>query len=225
MDSLHASAHRSTVGPSNAACLLALALAGTVFAALVAAVLDGGAWVEFDHRVAIWFGRHADPTLTDAMLLVTHLNSTVAVGVYAALLGAFEAWRRHWRRVALLVLCVGGGLALNDFAKHVMQRARPVFDAPHLTLQTYSFPSGHAAGSTLLYGLLLVGWFTLTPRPWFRAAGTVAVIALVGLVALSRVYLGVHFVSDVLAGCAEGVAWLALCLLAVNAWWPEPAAA
>lgn len=107
MDSLHASAHRSTVGPSNAACLLALAVAGTVFAALVAGVLDGGAWVEFDHRVAIWFGRHADSTLTDAMLLVTHLNSTVAVGVYAALLvpskpgvGTGAAWRCWWSALA-----------------------------------------------------------------------------------------------------------------------------
>ena len=211
--------------PSNAACLVALVAAAAVFAALVAAVFAGSALPELDRRVAVWFGRHADPALTAAMLVVTYLNSTVAVGAYAALVGVFEAWRRNWRRVALLVVGVGGGLALNDFVKHLLQRARPVFDAPHLTLQTYSFPSGHAAGSMLLYGLLLVGWIRWMTRPGARAAAAFALIALVAVVGFSRVYLGVHYLSDVLAGYAEGVAWLALCLMLANHVRPESAAA
>ena len=208
--------------PSHAACGVALGLAAAVFAALLAAVLSGGALVALDQRVATWFERHADPALTAAMLVVTQLNSTVAVGVYAALIGLFEAWRRDWRRVALLVGGVGGGLALNDAVKHLVQRARPAFDAPHLTLQTYSFPSGHAAGSMLLYGLLLVGWVRWIARPGTRTAAAMALIALVGLVGLSRVCLGVHYLSDVLAGYAEGVAWLALCVMVANHVWPDP---
>jgi len=207
--------------PSDAACGVALGVAAAVFAALLAAVVAGGTLVELDHRVAAWFARHAEPPLTAAMLVVTNLNSTVAVGVYAALIGLYEAWRRNWRRVALLVACVGGGLALNDFVKHLVQRARPVFDAPHLTLQTYSFPSGHAAGSMLLYGLLLVGWIRWIAKPGARTAAAIALVALVGIVGLSRIYLGVHYLSDVLAGYAEGAAWLALCVMVANHVRPE----
>jgi len=107
-----------------------------------------------------------------------------------------------------------GGLLLNVLVKHTFQRARPVWDDALLTLHTYSFPSGHTAGATVWWGFFTVLVFTHRPT-WQRRAATVFLaIGMVSLTALSRVYLGVHYLSDVLAAVAEGCAWLVLCFMA-----------
>ncbi|WP_307731059.1 phosphatase PAP2 family protein [Pseudoduganella chitinolytica] len=100
--------------------------------------------------------------------------------------------------------------------KHVYQRARPVFDEPFLTLATYSFPSGHTAAATLFYGLLASYVVTTNPSWRMRMAAVAGAVCMVLLVALSRVYLGAHFVSDVLAAMAESLAWLAICITSVS---------
>jgi undecaprenyl-diphosphatase len=103
--------------------------------------------------------------------------------------------------------------------KLAFHRARPVLDDPLLTLASYSFPSGHVAGSTLMYGLIVAWAFTRTRRPLVRAAVVAAAAGAIVLVAFTRMYLGVHYLSDVVAAFAEGVAWLALCLSALTAFW------
>ena len=153
------------------------------------------------------------------MLLVTDLHSTVAVSCYAAIVAAALAWRRQWRHVVTVFVCVAGGLTLNVLMKLAFQRARPVLDDPLLTLTSYSFPSGHVAGSTLMYGLIVAWTFTRTRRPLVRAAVVLAAAGAIALVAFTRMYLGVHYLSDVAAAFAEGVAWLALCLGALTAFW------
>ena len=116
---------------------------------------------------------------------------------------------------------MAGGLLLNVLMKLAFHRARPVFDDPLLTLSTYSFPSGHVAGSTILYGLVVVWVFGHTRRRSRRLLAVAGAFAAIGLVAFSRMYLGVHYLSDVSAAFAEGVAWLALCLSAFAAFWRE----
>ena len=140
------------------------------------------------------------------------------------------AWRRKWRHLATVVVCIAGGLTLNVLMKLAFHRVRPVLDDPLLTLTSYSFPSGHVAGTTLMYGLIVAWTFTRTRRPLVRAGVAVAAAAAIALVAFTRMYLGVHYLSDVVAAFAEGVAWLALCLSALTAYWgraplPPPAAA
>jgi undecaprenyl-diphosphatase len=123
--------------------------------------------------------------------------------------------------VTLIVVAVGGGLVVNVLMKLAFHRARPVFDDPLVTLSTYSFPSGHVAGSTIFYGLLVAWVFTRTRSPLGRAAAVVAALLLIVLVAFSRMYLGAHYLSDVCAAFAEGVAWLAICIGALVAFWRE----
>ena len=98
----------------------------------------------------------------------------------------------------------------------MFERARPHFDDPIVTLATYSFPSGHVAGSTLFYGIL-AAFLIANARSGARRA-TIAILALllVALVAASRMYLGAHYFSDVVAAFVESVAWLALCVTGVN---------
>jgi membrane-associated phospholipid phosphatase len=169
-----------------------------------------------DVRLAHWFRARATPGFTQAMLFVTHWNGIAGSCVMGALLAAWF-WRRkaHYWMVVTLV-AVPGGMLLNVALKHLFRRARPTLDDPLLTLATYSFPSGHTAAATVFYGLLacyLVRRCTGWPA---RAAVITGACLMVMLVALSRMYLGVHYLSDVLAAAAEGCAWLATCITAVS---------
>lgn len=183
-----------------------------VFAAIAANVVSGGRLTTLDADIAGWLHRHATPALTAFMRIVSDLDSTFAVACYATAIALFQATRQRWRRVATLVVCVGGVLALNVLIKNAFQRPRPTFDDPLLTLATYSFPSGHVAGSTVLYGLFVLWVFGRTPRLHWRVLAIDGALLVVALVALSRMVLGVHYLSDVAAAFAEGVAWLTLCV-------------
>ena len=198
----------------GAAVLIA---AAWLFGAIAEDIVTSDRLTVLDVEVARWLRAHAAPEMTRWMLLVTDLHSTIAVSCYAAIVAAVLAWRRHWRHLATVFVCIAGGLTLNVLMKLAFHRARPILDDPLLTLTSYSFPSGHVAGSTLMYGLLVAGTFTRTRRPLVRAAVVIAATAAVALVAFTRMYLGVHFLSDVVAAFAEGVAWLALCLGALTA--------
>ncbi len=210
---------RCRLGLRLGAGALAFVVAAALFATIAVDVAHGDRLIALDHDVAAWLHRHATPSMTAWMMAITDLNSTFAVSCYAAAIALHQAWRRHWRRVATVVLCVGGVLAVNVLMKLAFHRARPAFDDPLLTLSTYSFPSGHVAGSTALYGLFVAWVFGRTQRlPW-RLLAVIGALAAIALVALSRMYLGVHYLSDVAAAFAEGVAWLALCLGALAAFW------
>ena len=158
------------------------------------------------------------------MFVVTDLHSTFAVAAYAIVIAIGFALRRQWRHLLAVLMCVGGGLALNVALKYTFQRARPVFDDPLLTLSTYSFPSGHVAGTTVFYGFLVAWVHGRTKHPGWRLLSLFAFVSIVPLVAFSRLYLGVHYLSDVIAAFAEGVAWLAVCLTLLAAFWRESSA-
>jgi len=198
---------------------LLLVTAAWLFGAIAEDVVTSDRLTVLDVEIARSLRAHATPELTRWMLLVTNLHSTIAVSCYALVVGAALAWRRRWRDLATVFVCVAGGLTLNVLMKLAFHRARPVLDDPLLTLASYSFPSGHVAGSTLAYGLVVAWTFTRTRRPLVRAAVTLAAAAAIALVAFTRMYLGVHYLSDVAAAFAEGVAWLALCLGALTAFW------
>jgi undecaprenyl-diphosphatase len=110
-----------------------------------------------------------------------------------------------------LVLCVAfvGVEVVNAALKLIFHRPRPELAFVHL--ETYSFPSGHAAASTAVYGTLAYLLCRRTPSPWLRGVIAVATVVTVGLVAFSRLYLGVHYLSDVLAGWGLSAAIFALC--------------
>lgn len=198
---------------------LLLIAAAWLFGAIAEDVATSDRLTVLDVEVARWLRAHATPTLTHWMLFVTNLHSTIAVSCYAAVVAAALGWRRQWRTLATVFLSVGGGLLLNVLMKLAFHRARPVLDDPLLTLSSYSFPSGHVAGSTLAYGLLVAWAFTKTRRLRWRLLAIGAATGVIALVAFTRMYLGVHYLSDVVAAFAEGVAWLALCLSGLAVFW------
>ncbi len=193
--------------------------AAWLFGAIAEDVVTGDRITIVDVQFAEWLRAHARPALTAWMLAITDLHSTIAVSCYAVLAALWFAHRREWRRIVTIALCLGGGLALNVAMKLAFHRARPVLDDPLLTLSSYSFPSGHVVGSTILYGLLVAWVFVATPRVAWRLGALGAALLAIVLVAFTRMYLGVHFLSDVCAAFVEGVAWLALSLSGLAELW------
>jgi undecaprenyl-diphosphatase len=132
---------------------------------------------------------------------------------------AWVLWRRgaHYWLLALL-LSVPGGMLLNVLLKHLYQRARPVFDEPLVSLPTYSFPSGHTVAATLFYGLL-AAYTVMTVQRWrTRLLAMAGAVLMVLLVALSRIYLGAHYPTDIVGAVLEGTGWLAFCVTGVSTW-------
>ena len=201
--------------------MVVVVAAALLFAAIATGIARNDRMTALDAAIAAWLHAHATPALVTAMLVWTQLHSTVAVGGYAAVAALVLAVDRKWRQAVLVVVAVGGGLALNAALKLAFHRGRPTFDDPLLTLATYSFPSGHVAGSTIAYGLVVAAVFARTSEPTRRALAVVGAALAIALVGFSRMLLGVHYLSDVVAAFAEGIAWLALSALAIAAFWRE----
>lgn len=202
---------------------LVLIGAAFLFGTIAQQVVSGAPLTQLDADLADWLHRRVGSPWLELLFAITHLHSTVAVSCYAIVAAIVLARQQRWRSFITVIVTVAGGLVLNVLMKLAFQRPRPSFDDPLLTLDTYSFPSGHVAGSTLFYGLCVAWVYRRTPElRWRLAALAFAAFALV-LVGLSRMVLGVHYLSDVVAAFAEGVAWLALCLTALHAFWRDTA--
>ncbi len=194
----------------------AVLLAGWGFGMIAGEVVAGAPLTLLDVRLAHWFHLHKHSGWTPLMLFITHWHQQA--GILAMALGFalyLRARRAGWWLLALL-LAVPGGMLMNVLLKYTFQRGRPSFDEPLVTLATYSFPSGHASGATLFYGFLAAYLVCMVRHAGARGAVLGGALAMVALVALSRVYLGAHYLSDVLAGIAFGGAWLAICITAIS---------
>ena len=176
-----------------------------------------------DVLLSNWLHRNGSAPLTKAMWIITSLHASAVVCVAAVLIG-LVLWRRRERYwVFALWLSVFGGLLLNRTLKLVFHRARPHFDDPLLTLTSYSFPSGHTMIATVFYGALAAFVFAKSNSWPLRITAGVVAITMIVLVAFSRVYLGAHYLSDVLAAMAEGLAWIALSMTALYYFWKQAA--
>jgi uncharacterized membrane protein YdjX (TVP38/TMEM64 family)/membrane-associated phospholipid phosphatase len=191
-------------------------IAGVIFFSLAWDVASYAPIVLVDAKVATWLHKHGTPEITAFMLAVTTMHSILGTSLLAIAFGVV-LWRmneRYW--LLTLALSLIGGLALNTVLKEVYARVRPYFDDPWVTLSTYSFPSGHTAGAVLLYGVLVAflasRFYAVRQRVACVAGGVFAVV----LVAFSRMYLGAHYLSDVVAAACSSAVWLVLCLSSVH---------
>ncbi|HET8747395.1 MAG TPA: phosphatase PAP2 family protein [Ramlibacter sp.] len=191
---------------------LALVLACIVLVALLALqVWSDGPVTRLDLHVTQWLAAHRTAWLTGFMLLVSAAHQTKWLLAATLALALWLGWRREWGQVVRLGV-VPAGMLLNAGLKTVFQRPRPHLEDPLVHLLTLSFPSGHAAASTVFYGALCALAFARWRRGAVRAIALGLAGAMVLLVTFSRVYLGAHYVSDVVAGVAVGAVALALFL-------------
>lgn len=170
--------------------------------------------MRFDTNALLWLHGRANPALDALMLWLTRLgNPYVVVPVVLGSLGVF-LWRRWWADAVMLLLSCAGVLVLNQGMKLLFARARPALWPPLIQDTSYGFPSGHAMGSLVLYGYLsaVLTYHFPTQARWIRAIAVMLVL----LIGLSRLYLGVHYPTDIAAGYAVGGLWLLVCLRALK---------
>ncbi len=177
--------------------------------------LVAGGMLAVDQAVSLALHRLASPPLTAAMRLITELGAAVvAVPLLGLTVGVLLARRRRGLAVLVAVSWLGSW-AIDTLTKLVFARARPSLFEPLASAASYSFPSGHTLSAVISFGLLA---YLLARRrsPWVRAALVLGAVVLMVLVAVSRIYLGVHYFTDVLGSFIIGSAWLLVSVLALR---------
>lgn len=162
----------------------------------------------FDESILLWVNQFSSPVLDQVMLAVTRLGDPDIVVPLTCISFVWLWWRWRWRVAAIFAITCVGGAVLSNSLKLLFGKERPELWSQMLTETSYSFPSGHALGSMVLYGLLA---YLLAQRfqsqKWLIYG--VAVV-LIGSIGFSRIYLGVHWPTDVVAGYSIGFLWLSV---------------
>jgi len=196
--------------------LVTVTVAALVFAILLIAVrlqwaplesADHGAAADINSLVA------GNATLVSVVKAVTWLGSN---GVLWTVIGAATvilAIRRRWRLAAYLLVTGAGALILDPLLKSLVGRLRPVVAHPIAHGTGNSFPSGHSLGSIVCYGAILLVFLPAARGRW-RTAFITVIITLIALIGISRILLGVHYLSDVLGAWAVGITWLGVTVFA-----------
>ena len=217
-------ARRFSLTVTAAAALLAGFVVVAALAAALAEVLEdvlvGDGINAVDGPTTTWLAAHRDPWLTAALKGVSLLGNTAAEVTVAVLVSVAVTWRSGKWLPAVLGLIGTAGIGLLILtAKLVVGRSRPALPYAIVSEDGYSFPSGHATGTAavgLLCAWMLSRWLVTS---WTgRVAVWSVAVGVIGAVGFSRVYLGVHYVSDVVAGWLLGAAWAGAVML-VGVWW------
>ncbi len=169
-----------------------------------------------DHQLASWFHAHLTASFAAFLEVLSEPGSGEFIGLVLAIVVAVLLWKKKWPALITLVLTVPGGTLLNEAIKLAVHRHRPFIDGPFVDWSGYSFASGHTIGATLLYGQLAIFLLPEIKTRRNQLAVIFTTIALVLLVGFSRIALGAHYLSDVLAAMWFGSIWLAVCLLFVE---------
>ncbi len=186
-----------------------------VFAKLAREVLSEQEFTLIDNSIAADLHLYATPLATQVFLILSAFGFQILYLV-ALVVGLYFILKRAWLRLSLWIAALVGGQVLNLLLKDWFARPRPVFSDPLAVALFYSFPSGHATMSLIAYGLIAYFlWTSAAPR-FPRRLATVALTLLILLIGLSRLYLGVHYFSDVIAGFAAGGLWLSFCITAAD---------
>ena len=205
--------------------ILVLVGASVAFTVLAFLVETKDPILQEDMQVLVWLHTHGNPVFTGFLIAVSALHSLAGVAAFSVIL-ALALWRmQKYRWIFTLALAVGGGMILNVILKYAFHRGRPVWEDPLLTIATPSFPSGHTAAATLFYGFLCVYIVSHVESLGLRIAAIAGAVLMVLLVAFSRMYLGVHYPSDVLAAMSASTAWLVVSVASVRAYVKRHAAA
>jgi undecaprenyl-diphosphatase len=211
--------------PGTRPALLAGGLAALVVLVLPLGALVRAKWsplLRLDGRVER--GAHDDAVehgvVRTTAKVLTQLGAPALLEVATVVLAVLLLVRGRRRLAGYLAACVAGAYALSTTGKLLVDRARPVFDDPISHARGASFPSGHATGSAAFYLALAVVLLSLLTTPPRRLLLAIAVVVPL-VVAVTRVVLGVHYVSDVTAGLLIGWGWTAACTAFFTAWRAE----
>jgi undecaprenyl-diphosphatase len=189
-----------------------------LFAELAEQIADAGDAKrigELDDALSAAVGRNLSPLALKFFATFTHLADTATLSALVVLVAAALLWRqRRWLALGWVV-AVTGNAVLNVTLKGIFERTRPIHDTTLFQPNGWSFPSGHSSGAVVAYGMLAYVLVRTWP-PAMKPTGGLAVVLAASAVAFtigcSRVFIQVHYATDVLAGFASGSVWLAVCI-------------
>jgi membrane-associated phospholipid phosphatase len=182
------------------------ALSVGAFAHVVEDYLDREALVRWDVEFSRWLHAHASSTATSFFKIFTLSGNVAFLALLTVALALLLLRRARVQESAFLLVSALGIEVLNAVLKLLFHRPRP--ELAYVHLDTYSFPSGHATGSTAIYGIVFY-FLARNGSTLRRALAAVSFVVLILAIGFSRLYLEVHYLSDVLAGCSLGAAWAA----------------
>jgi membrane-associated phospholipid phosphatase len=211
-DTAPAGAPAALAGLATAIGLAIAILALFLFGWLADEMLEGET-LAFDVRIRDAVHAIASPGLTHALILTSRLGGPGVLGPLGLALVALFAWRRWWRGAALMAVSMLGAAVLDVALKHAFHRLRPAPYFGYPAPLSYSFPSGHALFSFCFFA---AGAALLAPRlqrPELRWAVWLTAAAAILAIGFSRIYLGVHYPSDVAAGYTAGLLWASVIMV------------
>ncbi|MGV3487706.1 MAG: phosphatase PAP2 family protein [Tuberibacillus sp.] len=169
----------------------------------------------FDLTIITWVQSFISPDMTSVMKFFTFMGSAAGVigsGIIAVILMLIN---KKWWETLFFIIAVSGSRLFNELLKWLFHRARP--DVHRLITETgYSFPSGHSMSSIVIYGMIMFFLVLFFTKWWAKAIAILIFSLLILFIGLSRIYLGVHYPSDVIAGFSAGGTWLLACLIFLN---------
>jgi membrane-associated phospholipid phosphatase len=179
------------------------------FAAIIDSISEQGTLFHLDLQINAYVIRMASPGLTAFWGTITDLGSIYWVVIVAVIVGVILFIRKNQWRLLALFLAVGIGQAVLNILKVAFQRPRPETE---MFVFSYSFPSGHTFSATVIYGFCIYLTFRFIHNATVKWTVSTLLALLILLIGFSRVYLGVHWLSDTLAGYVTGFAWLLFCI-------------
>lgn len=194
----------------------AIVVAAWVFAQIAAALgAADGSMGQADQAFADTLRTHLPPTALQAFALLTRLADTATLVGLCILMALLLVLRgRRWLALGWVLAVVGNGL-LNTTLKDIFARVRPWHGDGPVMASGFSFPSGHSSGAVVAYGMLVYVLARFVPARWHLPMA-LATVALAFSIGVSRIFLRVHFASDVVAGFATGTAWLLVCITSME---------
>jgi len=172
--------------------------------------------VKIDQTLASFIYSLRTPILTDIMKVITSLadvNTIIVLFIFIIVILLVLKKRSHIFPVVLTLL---GNLIFVSLVKTILARPRPILANALVFEESYSYPSGHALIAITMYGLLVIYLFTFVKSPVIRRISLITGIVLIFLIGFSRIYLGAHWPSDVLASYLIGICWLSLILFLIE---------
>ena len=178
--------------------------------AFITITVELNALKTLDQAAGFWVQRHITPMRTTVLLRWTSLGATWLVLPVTFIVGVLLALNRRTFWLRRLIWSVPVCMLSVEIFKRLFQRPRPIVPHPLLQLATYSFPSGHTAAATVFYGFLAILICSRTRRSVYQALVWTTAVAVIAGVAFSRLYLGVHYLTDIAGGLILGLTWLSL---------------
>ncbi|MCB0194114.1 MAG: phosphatase PAP2 family protein [Anaerolineae bacterium] len=186
-------------------------LAFTTFGGLADQVVESEGVVHFDQDLATALHENANDFQSTLFRVITDFGGRIATIVIGLGVGLWLLLRKHKILLVSWAVAILGSSLLNAVLKLAYQRSRPTFENPLLVETFYSFPSGHAMGSVIIYGMLAYILNVLfADTAWKRVVLICITAWFILFIGFSRMYLGVHYFSDVVGGYIAGIGWLAI---------------